>query len=208
MTEIDEEIDVKNRVMIEKKLGSEQDGTKKEIPTGWSDRLGLTHSSPVRASRPSPLPTLALPRRDAANRSIEQSSCRHIPEGTSAYPMSTAKFLKKVMTMLANIRVELREQREGKEMAISDLQTIPFQTRSIDELQRIDDTLKSPEDCLKMTMALACVGGSSINENARKILQKCCSTYYAMHRNYSRNSHVCSLEVCPRQDRRWWKEEG
>ncbi|OWF53038.1 hypothetical protein KP79_PYT22414 [Mizuhopecten yessoensis] len=154
------------------RLGSEQDGTKKEIPTGWSDRLGLTHSSPVRASRPSPLPTLALPRRDAANRSIEQSSCRHIPEGTSAYPMSTAKFLKKVMTMLANIRVELREQREGKEMAISDLQTIPFQTRSIDELQRIDDTLKSPEDCLKMTMALACVGGSSINENARKILQK------------------------------------
>ncbi|OWF43974.1 uncharacterized protein LOC110458997 [Mizuhopecten yessoensis] len=86
--------------------------------------------------------------------------------------MSTAKFQKKVMTMLADIRLELHEQREGKEMAISDLQTIPFQARSIEELQRIDDTLKSPEDCLKMTMALAYVGESSINENARKILQK------------------------------------
>ncbi|XP_014681926.1 PREDICTED: uncharacterized protein LOC106821570 [Priapulus caudatus] len=90
---------------------------------------------------------------------------------TAAYPMSEAKFQKKVIYLLTDIRDMLKQVHVGMPQETRPTQ-LPPRANSVEELMETETTLKSLEAKEKMVASLSKIGGINNKDTAKNILQR------------------------------------
>ncbi|XP_033758977.1 uncharacterized protein LOC117341227 [Pecten maximus] len=92
----------------------------------------------------------------------------------SSFPISEERFQRKVISLLAEIRMEIRDlkQKMESDSSLAEEGGIPLQTTTIEELEVLENSLSSSDERKRLIRVLSRVGGSNVGECARRILMK------------------------------------
>ncbi|XP_026094139.1 uncharacterized protein LOC113066474 [Carassius auratus] len=105
---------------------------------------------------------------------VDQQSSSSKQDGKrSPYPMQEAKFQRKVMEMLVEIREDIRSLKNsvgGAEMHT--VSTIPAQSSTVEELNVLDKSLNCLDEKLRLTDSLSKVGGIHLKDNVKRVMEK------------------------------------
>ncbi|XP_077065580.1 uncharacterized protein LOC143718362 [Siphateles boraxobius] len=91
----------------------------------------------------------------------------------SPYPMPEAKFQRKVMEMLVEIREDIRtmkKERGGLEMQGDS--RLPAQATTVEEINVLDKSLNCLEEKQRLINSLSNVGGIHLKDNVKRVMEK------------------------------------
>ncbi|XP_048044336.1 uncharacterized protein LOC125267076 isoform X4 [Megalobrama amblycephala] len=102
-----------------------------------------------------------------------QSSSSKQDEKRSPYPMQEAKFQRKVMEMLVEIREDIRTLKKSVgDAEMHTVSKIPAQSSTVEELNILDKSLNCLDEKLRLIDSLSNVGGMHLKDNVKRVMEK------------------------------------
>ncbi|KAA0721484.1 hypothetical protein E1301_Tti020125 [Triplophysa tibetana] len=89
------------------------------------------------------------------------------------YPMPEAKFQRKIMEMLVEIREYVRKLKQSS--GVAEMHTdsrIPPQASTVGELNVLDKSLNCLEEKQRLVNSLSCIGGMHLKDNVKRVMEK------------------------------------
>ncbi|KAA0719547.1 hypothetical protein E1301_Tti021692 [Triplophysa tibetana] len=89
------------------------------------------------------------------------------------YPMPEAKFQRKIMEMLVEIREDVRKLKQSS--GVAEMHTdsrIPPQASTVEELNVLDKSLNCLEEKQRLINSLSCIGGMHLKDNVKRVMEK------------------------------------
>ncbi|RXN30451.1 hypothetical protein ROHU_000760 [Labeo rohita] len=139
--------------------------------------------------------------RQSGSSLVQQSSSSKQQRKHSPYPMQEAKFQRKVMEMLVEMREDIRTlKRTSGGAETHTISSVPVQASSIEELGILDESLKCLEEKQRLINSLSSVGGIHLKDNVKRVMEKECPENNKRDGGKYCSGHRLMFKICPRQD--------